>query len=140
MPPEISTQDDRLFELVQELSKDVKSLPSRHEFDALVGSQRRGFDSLESKFDKYVLASEFTTYKEYVSNQLVNLVSRLEYEARHKTNDVATAFAADRMTALEEFQKNTQDHRIQFPGAQFVIPGIVSALIALATHFIKWTQ
>jgi hypothetical protein len=120
MPPDFTTPDDRLFELIQELSKDIKALPNRHEFDALSMEQRRGFDELALKFDKYVLSSEFTTYKELIGKTLENLLSDIE--------------------DLQIDEKTRKATRIQFPGfgiALGFLSAIVSTGVSLLLHFWK---
>lgn len=55
-----------LLSMLRDLNNKVDGLPTRHEFDAF----NARFDDMQDKFDKYVLKSEFDTYKSLAEARL----------------------------------------------------------------------
>lgn len=86
-----------LLSMLRDLNNKVDGLPTRHEFDAFNGR----FDDIQNKFDKYVLKSEFDTYKDYAEQRL-----RTETKAlTDKHKDLADQID-DHNDEIEKFKAN----------------------------------
>lgn len=131
MSDEMNT-DNRLFDMVQEVARKLDAIPNRHEFDALADQQRRGFENLETKFEKYVLSSEFNTYKDLIAQQFGTIVPRSEHEARWMTEEQRDRLVLGRLDRLEEFHNKDASSRIQIPGLTLILPVVLSAILSIA--------
>lgn len=119
-----NNNSDLIVQLVRDLSNQVSNLPSRHEFDGL----NSRLDSIENKIDKYVLQSEFNTYKQYadqrisgivqlVDDRISAIVPRTEHETRWKSED-------ERMTTAEQRIDTLLKNKLP----DWAIPAVVSAV------------
>lgn len=86
-----------LLSMLRDLGNKVDGLPTRHELDILNGR----FDAIENAFDKYVLSSEFTTYKDYAEQRLKSEIKSVT-DAHNNLADTVDGHDKD----LEKFKAN----------------------------------
>lgn len=128
MPDTNSTNDNTLLiQMIQALAVKVDSLPTRHEFDSLNGR----FDGLENKIDKYVLKSEFDTYKEFADQRLQTLTKALDDKlASHVKDD------DERHTKTEATLDTLTAGRIPQWLSTAIVSAIFSIIVGVILHFV----
>ena len=140
----MADESSLLQQLIRDLSAKVDGLPTRHELDNLNNTVA----DLKQEFNKFVLVSEFNTYKQYVDQRHSESIRGLEDKMRHLVPRTEHELRwTDEDKKFESFDGLIEDHEDRVSSIEknqaplwmrnWFTAGITSVVAAVATALLS---